>query len=66
MTFPWTYYESDAHKLLTELMREKPGIAEEKKKGLSLWWDRKLGPDELKRVQESEVKQQPYVYQTKT
>jgi hypothetical protein len=65
MTFPWKYYESDAHKLLSELMREKPGIAEEKKKGLSLWWDRTLGADELKRVEESEVKQQAYVYQTK-
>ena len=65
MTFPWKYYESDAHKLLAELMREKPEIAEEKKKGLSLWWDRKLKPDELKRAETSEIKQQGYVYQTK-
>ena len=65
MTFPWKYYESDVHKLLSDLMREKPDIAESKKKGQSLWWDRTLGADELKRVQEAEVPQQPYVYQTK-
>jgi len=33
MAFPWKYYESDAAKLLGELMLEKPQIAEEKKKG---------------------------------
>jgi len=65
MTFPWKYYESDAHQLLAQLMREKPRIAEEKKKGLALWWDRKLGDDELRRARESELKQQAYVYQTK-
>jgi hypothetical protein len=65
MTFPWKYYESDAAKLLSELMRAKPQIAEEKARGLALWWDRKLDADQLKRAQDSEVKQQPYVYQTK-
>jgi len=65
MTFPWKYYESDAAKLLSELIREKPQIAEEKTKGLTLWWDRKLDADQLRRAQDSEVKQQPYVYQTK-
>ena len=66
MTFPWKYYESDAAKLLSDLMRKKPQIAGEKTKGLALWWDRKLNDDELKRAQESEVRQQPYVYQTKS
>jgi hypothetical protein len=65
MTFPWKYYESDASKLLGELMREKPEIAEEKNKGLALWWDRKLDADGLRRARESEVRQQAYVYQTK-
>jgi hypothetical protein len=66
MTFPWKYYESDATKLIGELMREKPQIVEEKSKGLALWWDRKMNADELKRSRESEVKQQAYVYQTKS
>ena len=65
MTFPWKYYESDASKLLAELMLEKPQIAEEKTKGLALWWDRTLDADQLGRVRESKVQQQPYVYQTK-
>jgi len=65
MTFPWKYYESDAAKLLGELMLEKPEISAQKHKGLALWWDRTLTPDELKRAQESEVRQQAYVYQTK-
>jgi len=65
MTFPWKYYESDAAKLINELMRDKPQIAEEKAKGLALWWDRKLSADELKRARDSGVRQQPYVYQTK-
>jgi len=65
MTFPWKYYESDASKLLAELMHERPQIAEEKAKGLALWWDRTLDADQLKRVHESRIEQQPYVYQTK-
>jgi len=65
MTFPWKYYESDATKLLGELMLEKPEITVEKNKGLALWWDRKLNLDELKRAQDSQVNQQAYVYQTK-
>lgn len=65
MTFPWKYYESDAAKLLGELLLEKPQIAEEKSKGLALWWDRTLDADQLRRARESEVRQQAYVYQTK-
>lgn len=65
MTFPWKYYESDATKLIGELMLEKPQIAEQKKAGLALWWDRKLDADQLMRAQNSEVRQQAYVYQTK-
>ncbi|OGA53988.1 MAG: hypothetical protein A3G25_09615 [Betaproteobacteria bacterium RIFCSPLOWO2_12_FULL_63_13] len=65
MTFRWKYYESDASKLIADLTREKPQIAEEKAKGLALWWDRTLDADQLRRARESLVKQQPYVYQTK-
>jgi len=65
MTFPWKYYESDTTKFLRDLLREKPQIVEEQEKGRALWWDKKNSLDELKRVEESRVKQQPYVYQTK-
>lgn len=59
------YYESDVTRLVRDLLQEKPDIAEEQRKGRSLWWDRKLDPEELKRAEESRVKQQAYVYQTK-
>jgi len=66
MVFPWKYYESDATKLIHEILRENPHILEEQKKGRSLWWDKKPDPDQLKRIEESRVKQPAYVYQTKT
>jgi len=56
------YYESDLTKMVRDLLREKPHIVEEQKKGRSMWWDKKLDPDALKRAEESNVKQQAYVY----
>jgi hypothetical protein len=58
-------YESDITRMIRELLRDKPQIVQEQKKGRSLWWDKKLDPDDLKRAQESSVKQQAYVYQNK-
>jgi hypothetical protein len=58
-------YESDITRMIRELLREKPHIAEEQKKGRAMWWDKKLDPDTLKRSAESNVKQQAYVYQNK-
>lgn len=65
MVFPWKYYESDTTQFLRDLLREKPQIVEEQEKGRALWWDKKNSLDELQRAEESRVKQQPYVYQTK-
>jgi hypothetical protein len=59
------YYESDLTKMIRELLREKPQIVEEQKKGRAMWWDKKLNLDEQKREEESSVKQQAYVYQNK-
>jgi len=59
------YYESDLTKMIRDLLREKPHILEEQKKGRAMWWDKKLDPDALKRAEESNVKQQAYVYQNK-
>jgi hypothetical protein len=59
------YYESDITKMMRDLLREKPHIVEEQCKGRALWWDKKQDQDTLKRADESKVKQQPYVYQTK-
>ncbi|MBI2316564.1 MAG: DUF3460 family protein [Betaproteobacteria bacterium] len=56
------YYESDATVLIRELLKENPHIVEEQKKGRSLWWDRERTQDEIKRAEESKVKQRAYVY----
>ncbi len=59
-----TGYESDATRMIRELLEARPEIAEEQKKGRSLWWDRKLDLDLLRREDESRVAQKGYVYQT--
>ena len=58
-------YESDITRMIRELLRDKPHIVQEQKKGRALWWDRKLDPDDQRRDRESSVKQQAYVYQNK-
>ncbi|MSQ72104.1 MAG: DUF3460 family protein [Betaproteobacteria bacterium] len=59
------YYESDVTRMIRELLQERPHIVEEQRKGRGMWWDRKLDQDVLKRAEESQLKQQAYVYQTK-
>jgi Protein of unknown function (DUF3460) len=58
-----TGYESDATRMIRELLAARPEIAAEQKKGRSLWWDRKLDRDLLRREGESRVPQKGYVYQ---
>ncbi|HSD43869.1 MAG TPA: DUF3460 family protein [Burkholderiales bacterium] len=57
-------YESDATRLIRDLLREKPQLLDEQARGRSLWWDRKLDLDQQRRVQESRVPQKGYVYQS--
>lgn len=59
-----TGYESDTTRMIRELLQSKPELIEEQKQGRALWWDRRLDLDELRRAQESRVKQKGYVYQT--
>ncbi len=58
-------YESDITRMIRDLLRDKPHIVQEQKKGRALWWDKKLEPEEQKRARESSVQQQAYVYQNK-
>ena len=58
-------YESDITRMIRELLQEKPHIVEDQKKGRAIWWDKKLDPEALKRAEESNVRQQGYVYQNK-
>ena len=57
-------YESDATRMIRELLAERPQILAEQKTGRSLWWDRKLDLDQQRRTQESRIRQKGYVYQT--
>jgi Protein of unknown function (DUF3460) len=59
-----TGYESDATRMIRDLLAAKPEIADEQKKGRALWWDRRLDLDRLRRERESSVAQKGYVYQT--
>jgi hypothetical protein len=59
-----TGYESDATRMIRELLTDDPQILEEQRTGRSFWWDRKLDPDAQRRAEESRVKQKGYVYQT--
>ena len=59
-------YESDITTLMRELLRDKPQIVEDQKKGRAMWWDKAPDPDLQRRKQESTIGQQAYVYQTKT
>jgi hypothetical protein len=58
-----TGYQSDATRLIRDLLQERPQILDEQAKGRSLWWDRKLDLDQQRRTQESRVRQKGYVYQ---
>jgi hypothetical protein len=60
------YYESDTTRFLRDLLEKNPTIAEERRKGRDLWWDKKLDLELLRRKDESSVPQEAYVYQTKT
>lgn len=58
-----TGYESDTTQMIKNLLEKKPQIIEERQRGRSMWWDKKLDQDTLKRNKESQIKQSSYVYQ---
>lgn len=58
-------YESDVTRMMRELLQQKPQIVEEQKKGRSMWWDKPQDLETQRRLKESRVAQQPYVYQAK-
>jgi hypothetical protein len=57
-------YESDLTRFIRELKSKQPDLERKQREGRALWWDTELDPEQLKRWQESNVPQQPYVYQT--
>jgi len=59
-------YESDHTKFIKELKARNPGLEQGQQAGRALLWDKApISLDEQKRIAESRVRQQAYVYQTK-
>jgi hypothetical protein len=58
-------YESEHTRFMREFMAQRPGLAQEQKKGRALWWDRKPDQEEDHRNEASKIKMQAYVYQNK-
>ena len=59
-------YESEASQFIKQLKEQKPGLEESQRAGRALLWDKApLDLDQMRRADESRVKQQAYVYQNK-
>jgi hypothetical protein len=59
-------YESDHTKFINELKQKTPGMEERQQQGRALLWDKSpLSLDEQRRIEESRIRQQAYVYQHK-
>jgi hypothetical protein len=60
-------YESEITRFIKDLKKNNPDIEVQQKIGRALLWDKMpIDLDTQKRLQESRVKQQPYVYQSKS
>jgi hypothetical protein len=61
-----SHYESEVTRFIKELKQKNPKLEEQQRAGRSLLWDKApLDLDARRRTEESRVKQQAYVYQTK-
>jgi hypothetical protein len=59
-------YESDFTKFLKELKQKDPELEQKQRAGRAIFWDKApIDLDSRKRADESRIKQQPYVYQSK-
>ncbi len=59
-------YESEITKFIKELKQKDPQLEQKQRAGRAIFWDKApIDLDARKRAEESRVKQQPYVYQTK-
>lgn len=60
-------YESEHTKFIRELKEKKPYLEEEQRANRALLWDKApMDLDEFERAKQSRIKQQAYVYQTKS
>jgi len=58
-------YQSETTQFLTELKRQNSNLEESQRQGRALLWDKPpVDLDTQRRIQESELPQPPYVYQS--
>ena len=61
----WKPYTSDITNLIQELKARNPSLEAEQRRGRALWWDRRVDRVAQDEYDDSRVRQQPYVYQSK-
>jgi hypothetical protein len=62
----WKPYTSDVTKFIDELKAKKPTLEDEQRQGRSILWDRRIDRTAEAEYDEARVRQQAYVYQTRT
>jgi len=55
-------YVSETTQFLQEFLSKNPQVVEKQKKYRATWWDRPQDFDERKKLEESKVPQEGYVY----
>jgi Protein of unknown function (DUF3460) len=59
-------YESEITQFLRELKNARPEIAAQQRESRAIWWDKQLDAEQQRGYAASRVRQQPYVYATKS
>ena len=61
----WKPSKSDATQFIDSLKQRDPQLEERQRQGRALLWDKAVDREALQDQRESNVAQQPYVYQTR-
>lgn len=62
----WKPYKSDVTQFIDSLKQRDPQLEDRQRQGRSLLWDKAVDRSAQQDDRESNVAQQPYVYQTKS
>jgi hypothetical protein len=61
----WKHHQSDVTRFLERLKQVRPQLESEQRAGRSLLWDKDIDRNAQAQWRDANVRQQPYVYQTK-
>ncbi|MDO8903001.1 DUF3460 family protein [Hydrogenophaga sp.] len=64
--FARPHYTSDATQFIQKLKADKPSLEQEQREGRALLWDKQIDREFQARADTAEVRQQAYVYQTRS